>query len=78
MKHLQDTMSYWYLLSGFRLTQSTGTVNQNTPHIRPKWHSLCSLPFQGPKKILDFQGPTLPMPLVMDVASLKTITYRAI
>jgi hypothetical protein len=30
------------------------------------------------QKSLDFQGPPLPMPLVMDVARLKTITYRAI
>ncbi len=34
------------------------------------------LVYQGPKS-LDFQGPPLPMPLVMDVTRLKTITYRA-
>jgi hypothetical protein len=36
--------------------------------------------FFGPKwqTSLDFQGPPLPMPLVMDLARLKTITYRAI
>ncbi len=49
-----------------------------------------NLDFFGPKgprfarsyfraqKSLDFQGPPLPMPLVMDLDSLKTITYRAI
>ncbi len=33
----------------------------------PKW----------PKKVSISRGPTLPMPLVMDIARLKTITYRA-
>jgi hypothetical protein len=28
------------------------------------------------QKIRDFQGPPLPMPLVMDVARLKTIEYK--
>jgi hypothetical protein len=35
----------------------------------------------GPWKsrlFLDFQGPPLSMPLAMDVAGLKTITYHAI
>ncbi len=32
----------------------------------------------GPHKSIDFQGPPLPMPLVMDLARRKTITYRAI
>jgi hypothetical protein len=35
----------------------------------PIWHSLCLLPFQGPPLI---------MTLVMDIAHLKIITYRAI
>ncbi len=35
-------------------------------------------PFQGPKKSRFPGGPPLPMPLVMDLARLKTITYRAI
>ncbi len=30
------------------------------------------------QKSLDFQGPPPPMPLVMDLAHLKTISYRAI
>jgi hypothetical protein len=34
-------------------------------------------PFQGPKS-LDFQSPPLSMPLVLDLARLKTIMYRAI
>jgi hypothetical protein len=35
-----------------------------------------ALPFQGPKK--SFQGPPLPMALVMDVACIKIITSRDI
>jgi hypothetical protein len=38
---------------------------------------LRSLPFQGPKKYR-FQGPPLIMALVLDIARLKIITYRAI
>ncbi len=38
---------------------------------------LGSLPFQDPKGI-DFQGPHLPMVLVMDVARIKIITSLAI
>jgi hypothetical protein len=38
---------------------------------------LRSLPFQGPKKSR-FQGPPLPMALVMDIAHIKIITSRAI
>jgi hypothetical protein len=30
------------------------------------------------QKSLDFQGPPLPIALVMDLARLKTITYHAI
>ncbi len=43
----------------------------------PKWHLLRSLPFQGPKKSR-FQGPPLIMALVIDIARLKNLTYRAI
>ncbi len=32
----------------------------------------------GPKKVLDFQGPPLPLALLMDIARLKIIPYRAI
>jgi hypothetical protein len=38
----------------------------------PKWHSLRSLPFQGPKKSR-FQGPPLQTALVMDFPPSKTI-----
>jgi hypothetical protein len=41
-------------------------------HFGPKWHSLRSLPFQGPK-ILNFQGPPLPMNLEMDLAPSKSL-----
>jgi hypothetical protein len=41
-------------------------------HFGPKWHSLRSLPFQGPKKSR-FQGPPLIMAQVMDIARLKII-----
>ncbi len=34
-------------------------------------------PFRA-QKSLDFQGTPLPIPLVMDLARLKTIRYRAI
>ncbi len=37
----------------------------------PKWHSLCSLPFQGPKS-LDFQGPPLSIVLGMDLPASKS------
>jgi hypothetical protein len=37
---------------------------------RPKWHSLRSLP--SPKSI-DFQGPPLPMALVMDSPASKSL-----
>ncbi len=33
-------------------------------------------PFQGPKRF-DLQGPPLPMSLIMDLARLKPISYRA-
>jgi hypothetical protein len=32
----------------------------------------------GPKTSLDFQSPALPMPFILALARLKTITYRAI
>ncbi len=38
----------------------------------PKWHSLRSLPFKGPKS-LDFQGPPLQTALVMDLPPSKSI-----
>ncbi len=34
--------------------------------------------YSRPQKSLDFQGPTLPMALEMDIARLKIIIYRAI
>jgi hypothetical protein len=34
-----------------------GLGPRNLDFFGSKWHSLCSLPFQGPKS-LDFQGPT--------------------
>jgi hypothetical protein len=40
------------------------------------WHSLRSLPFQGPKKSR-FKGLPLPLALVMDIARIKIIN-RAI
>ncbi len=43
----------------------------NLDFFGPKWHSLCL-------KKSRLQGPPLPMPLVMDLARLKTITYRAL
>ncbi len=43
----------------------------------PKWHSLRSLTFQGPK-MSRFQGPPLLMALVMDLARIKISTFRAI
>ncbi len=42
-----------------------------------KWHSLRSLPFQDPIKSR-FQGPPLPIALVMDIACIRIITSRAI
>jgi hypothetical protein len=41
----------------------------------PKWHSLRSLPFQGPKKSR-FSGPTLSNAPFIDVGRLKTIKYK--
>jgi hypothetical protein len=38
----------------------------------PKWHPLCSLPFQDPKKYL-FHGPPIPMSLEMDIARTKKV-----
>ncbi len=43
----------------------------------PKWHSLRSIPFQGPKKSR-FQGPSLPVAFVIDIARIKIIASRAI
>jgi hypothetical protein len=48
--------------------QNTEYRIQNTETLDffvPKWHSLRSLPFQGPKS-LDFHGPPLPMALEID------------
>jgi hypothetical protein len=44
-------------------------------HFGPKWHSLRSLPFQGPKKSR-FLGPPLMMAQVMDIAGLKIIKSK--
>jgi hypothetical protein len=44
----------------------------NSAQIGPKWHSLRSLPFQGPKKSR-FKGPPLPMALVMDLPASKSL-----
>jgi hypothetical protein len=76
-----------YLSSGFSvhsLVQNSGVYPPlfccNYFHLDffgPKWHWLRSLSFQGPKKSR-FQGPPLIMALVIDIARLKIITYRAI
>ena len=39
---------------------------------------IINLTYFRAQKSLNFLGPHLPVPLVMDVAHLKTITYRAI
>ncbi len=63
---------------GKSITRAIGSVGPgNLDFFGPKWHSLCSLPFHGPKS-LDFQDPLFPIALVMDSARLKIITYRAI
>jgi hypothetical protein len=51
-----------------------GNINYEG-HFGPKWHSLRSLPFQGPKKSR-FQGPPLIMAQVMDIARLKIIKSK--
>ncbi len=48
--------------------------------IWPFWDQMVFaslVPISRPKKSLDFPGPPLPMPLVMNLVRLKTITYRA-
>jgi hypothetical protein len=70
------------ILKGFDVGKSItwaleGVGPGNQDFFGPKWYSLCSLSFQGQKKSR-FPKPTLPMPLVMDVACLKTITYHFI
>jgi hypothetical protein len=54
--------------------------SENRKIFGPKWHSLCFCFFRisGPKKVSIFQGPPLPMVLVIDTARIKIITSRAI
>ncbi len=49
------------------------TIKTPNPKCRlywPKWHSLRSLPFRGPKKSR-FQGPPLQTPLVMEFSPIQ-------
>jgi hypothetical protein len=43
----------------------------------PKWHSLCLLPFKGPKSF-DFQGPPPSNGPCNGFARIKIITFRTI
>jgi hypothetical protein len=48
-----------------------GAGPENLDFVGPKWHLLCLLPFQGPKKSR-FLGTPFSMALVMDVARIKS------
>ncbi len=50
------------------------TTLHMTDFFWPKWHSLRSLPFQGPKKSR-FQGPPLQTALIMNFPPSKSIGY---
>jgi hypothetical protein len=49
-----------------------GVGPENLDFFGPKWHSLHSCHFRA-QKSLDFQGPPLPMPLVMMLHSSKPL-----
>ncbi len=60
---------------GKSITQAIGRGGPwNLDLFGPKWHSLCLLPFQGPKKS-GFQRPLLPIALIMDTACIKIVTF---
>jgi hypothetical protein len=58
------------LLSFTRALEGVGSENLN--FFGPKWHSLCSCHFRA-QKSLNFQGPPLPMPLVMMLHASKAL-----
>jgi hypothetical protein len=49
-----------------------GVGPENLEVLGPKWHSLCSLSFEGPKKSR-FSASTLPMALKMDFPASKLL-----
>jgi hypothetical protein len=62
------------ILNGFEecniITRGIGSGGPNLDFFGPKWHSLRSCHLRA-QKSLDFQGPPLPMPLVMMLQSSK-------
>jgi hypothetical protein len=62
-----------------RNQQQTATpYNKQPGHFWAQMAHATVIVISGPKKSLDFQGPTLTMALVMDIARLKIITSSAI
>ncbi len=70
-------MFFYMVLSKPLLGLLEGVGPENPDFFRPKWHLLRSLSFQGHKS-LSYQGPSLPMALVIDVTRIKIIAPRTI
>jgi hypothetical protein len=71
---------YMYSVVKIRWARRQGTYQESVlqlSRVSFGGHWLRLLPFQAPKKSR-FQGPPLPIALVMDIARIKIITSRAI
>ncbi len=52
-----------------------GWVLEISTFLGPKWHSIRSMSIYRAQKSLNFQGPPLPLALIMDAAYIKSIMH---